>query len=238
MSNPIDTFIAQLSGFESPEDYRNNKEQLFNQLITIDLPSRTTVDNAASHYALLSAFDSVDCYLFNAGQSKREGVDELNARREKLATMLSRFSTSCQIKDHTTRAAARYLFWNYKYNEIDRNDVLLFLKEQGALRTLVRGEHTTLYVVGLHGKIGDNVFRPDRFGREHRRYVGSCAVMAFSCHYDDLADKDDFLSDIPPLESFRSEYSFADAKGCVRPVRLTQKERMTLTDKFIASTSA
>ena len=232
MTDPIDTFIAKLSGFSSIEDYQARNEALFDALLSAEMPVKTTELTACEHYSLLNKIDGVDCYLFNSGQSKRDGVDVLNKKRDMLVSTLSRFSKSCQIKDHATRAAARYLLWGKYYAVINRNDVLRYLKKQGALRVQRTGEHTELYIIGLHGKVGNNVFSIDRRGREHRLYNETCSTMAFPCGYGDMPDKADFLDGIPVLETYRTTYTIADAKGCVRPIRLTRKERETILQLF------
>lgn len=237
MSNTdIDEFSAMLSGYKNAEEYKNNMQAILNSLPKIIITKVHNADDYAFARKCQSALTALECYLFNSGI--KEHQEQVFNQKDVVFKAIAAYNRRFHIKDQYVRTMARYLLWNYSYRDENLNSILKFLNENGALRRkLSTSGSCQLYVVGLHLKVGDNVFSVDSRGHEHRRYLSTSANQAFPAHFDNtrLSSIDqNIINEVPLIDDdFYSITYVGDGKGCARTIGLNYKEKEYILSNFM-----
>jgi hypothetical protein len=234
----IAALCARLEGDASGDDYVRSRQEALQHLDALENPPRIA-DEKQYRYAraVKSMLASLSCFTFNTKHPEDDRVWRLESEwgRE-----LARYNRRFLVKDHETRAIARYLLWPRYWPGVDHRQLFDEAKRRGLLRKRRpqgRGDlDFCLYVVGLEMKVGDNTFTVDRHGRHYRHYNRSCARQAFHMAKPlDLAGPEDeatWLADVPALGENWTETSLGDGKFVARPVHLTRRERTTILRLF------
>ena len=186
-------------------------------------------------------FGYLTCFCFN---TKNENQDEVSRLEGVYGNVLSRYNKRLRIKDKDTRTVAKYLAWTYFFTSaVNHVNVLKKAAELGVLKKESYTEKdgskgVNLYVFGLHYKVGDNVFKPDRLGREHRCYVDTIGRQAspVTVPKEELekfkTECKDIIATIPELSECDYVTYVGDGKGCIRAIPFPNADREYIVSHF------
>ncbi|WP_425263269.1 hypothetical protein [Vibrio owensii] len=176
------------------------------------------------------------CYTSNTNHMARDKVWE---RESVYGIAMHKYNKRLLISDSEVRMRARYLLWNYYFQSVSFHRIL---SDAIADRIIVKHRNEngkiTLFVVGLHYKVGDNSFRVDSKGREHRIYVETVGRQAFPISTQDdalesfISANSKLIEDLPELDDTYHETYIGDGKGAARNIAFKHRERDFIISKY------
>lgn len=230
-SNFINSLSAKMAE-QSVDSYVETRENWLTKLdkikkIAEEIKVRTfeEYDKAMN---LKKVIGSLFCYCFN---NKKDLYNEVGNTEDIVGRKLFNFVKRKVSKNPDVKAVCRYLLSMRYYPSQNEEKIFNFLLEHDVLRR--EKDRDTILVVGLHGKVGDNVFTMDNRGRHHRQYVESCALQAIyisNSRFRKYAEE--HIDLIPILDDRYTTVSARDGKHCIRPVRLRRREINFVYDEF------
>jgi len=222
----ISDFSAHMAGFDSANEYHDKMKLLISHLEDFKNPgkikNKTDLKRA---WEIKSALCGLSCYVFNNNLSEDLG-DKVSLYSNQWYNRIVAFNRTYLVKDSVSKALANYLLWNYYFSSLDPLRVLQIANKRG----LLRRKGNEVFVVGIQKKVGDNVFTPDRMGREHRHYLDSCGLQMFSLsnvYLKAIKANEAFIEEVPVVDeelNYRETY-VGDGKGCARYVKMTSTMR-------------
>lgn len=229
---------ARLEGDASGEAYVRDRQEALRHLDELERPPRIRNEEQYSGAReVKSLLASLSCFTFNTGHPENDRVWRLEAL---WGRALARYNQRYLIRDHETRAIARYLLWSRYWPGVDPRQVLDEAKRRAVLRkgkaSGLGTPNAHLYVVGLEMKVGDNTFTVDNYGRHYRHYHRTCARQAF--HLGEALDRAgiaaaaSWFADVPELGAAWTETAIGDGKFAARPIHLTRRECATVLRLF------
>lgn len=228
----INDLSAHMEGDKTGEDYVNSRSQALEQIDEIehvvDNATIKTMEDYDRYCNIKSILSSLFCFTAN---NQMPIFDRICDIESKIGKKLVKFVKSQTIKDREIRTVARYVLWGAYYRSQNIEAIYDVLFEND----LLRKQGASIFVRGLHYKVGDNTFTVDRMGRQHRNYVEWTALQAIFTVNNTLRDfilDNNKLEEIPQLEDRYSSISVCDGKYCIRPIRLKYEERKLIMEKY------
>jgi len=226
MTRSIDVLLSRIEDCARPGDFHLEARaqlELLPQLLTpFEIVDEETYRAATKVRCMLS---SLDCYTLNFPCEQGELVGKVLSRWSQAVVD---FNDGVLIKDETARLLARYLLWTKSFTAGDTRACYLLARKHGVLARLPAGDgRHELVVIGLKRKVGDNVFRTNRRGGEHRCYIEAIGRQGFypvqRFPFEGPAAVA-FLESLPLLDETYHGVSIGDRKYCARPSAFTQPE--------------
>lgn len=187
MTDPIADFVDSLSavmqGFPSIEGYIESHEEFLAKLEAIDGRVKAvrvqSLDDYLQTQKLAAVLSSLFCYTFNKSKPEFERVGAIDRNLDKKLLQFAKHYD--QAKSFESKALIKYVCWNQYYPNHDTEKIVGMLLQEGRLFCHVSdGVWKAYFVSGMHLQTGDNVFTPDKKGRNHRCFNESWALQAFS----------------------------------------------------------
>jgi len=229
VDNFIDNLSAKMAG-QTTDDYIKTREKALTCIDKIEEVVTKikikTFEDYNKGMKIKGVISSLYCYAFNHNNNiwKKVGVVE-----DIIGKKIFNFAKRHKIKDSKVKTVCRYILWKRYYYKQNLEKIYQFLLKNDVLRQ----NGCSFYIIGLHGKVGNNVFTVDDRGREHRTYVESCAFQAMYINSSTFIEYlNNRKEEIPRLEDRYSGVIVQDGKHCIRPIRLKYKEKQFIREEF------
>lgn len=233
----IQEVLAHLSGSEEADKINERYNSIlrnFDKIFSQHPVIRSEEDYLACSQAK-STLCSLSCYTANTNHPDNDKVWDMEGVYGKA---MEKYNRKILIKDKEAKIRARYLIWNYSYQAADQDAVLRDAAADGILvKKTEAGITTQLYVVGLCYKVGDNTFRVDSKGREHRRYVNTVGRQAILVNLSDVSsfvrNHPEIMDSIPELDDSYYTYSTGNGKNMIKEISFRHEEREYIIANYI-----
>jgi hypothetical protein len=157
--------------------------------------------------------------------------DKIAKIESNLGQKMFKFIKRNTIKNSEAKTVARYVLWGKYYSSQKIEEIYEILKKHNILRK----KDDRLCIVGLHYKVGDNIFTVDYNGRNHRTYIqwaGFQAIFNKNRQLEQFITYNNKWEEIPELENFYETIGIHDGKYAIRPFGLSEKERSFILKKY------
>jgi len=227
----INDFTAKMNN-TTTEQYKNNLNQFLEKIDVLENAVNIAVIKNFEDYKkcseLKAILSSLFCFSFNNKLPEFEKIAKIESS---LGKKLLDFVKKNTVKNSEIKTVVRYLLWGKYYSQQSFSKIYEVLKKHN----LLRRQGDNLCVIGLHYKVGDNLFTVDYNGREHRQYVSWAGFQAFynkSGQFKQFIIDTDKWNEIPELEDIYEITGLHDGKYAVRPIGLNKKERNLIQEKY------
>lgn len=234
--------LAEIIKYHTSEDEAQKVTSRYNEILEkLDsvIPAKPLIkseEDYKKHRDIKHLLCSLACYTSNTKHPDSDKIWDLESAYGK---EMERYNRRLLIKDSDAKTRARYLIWQKWFINMRHSELIKDVANDGNLAKVTNENgDISLFVIGLRYKIGDNTFRVDSKGREHRQYINTLGRQAIPVCLDANAIEKftqchaDIAAKIPELDETYYVTRVGDRKGLIKNIAFRASEQNAIFNKY------